>query len=1119
MSELNKRLAGLSPEKRALLMQQLSKKKSANPTIKIGGRERPERLPLSYTQQRLWIIDQLSVNSSTYNLFEASWLKGKLDIALLKCALTELVRRHEILRSVICNDDKGPFQKFTPSTKVTLKLINLCDVPEQHKRIKAKELAHQEISTPFILSEGQLFRPTLIQLSEQESLFILNAHHIVTDGWSFGVLFSELRSIYKAYLNGQPSPLAEPQLQYIDYALWQREVLSKESKLMKKQLAYWEEQLSGELPTLDLPSDRPRPLVQSNKGDTYGFKISKSLYHSLSSFAQSKGATNFMVFTAVLQSLLARYTGQQDLTLGLGIANRQRQELEPLVGFFVNTLIMRNDLTGDPSFLQIVKRVKETTLDAYDNQDLPMELLLESLKLERSLSHSPLSQVMLFFQNFPSDSINLGDAVMTPLELGEINAGVARTDLAFFVEEEKESLSIFIEYATDLFDKERIVALAKGFEQLMSSVLSAPNLLLSEFDIIPSDDKNKLLIDWNNTQREVPQDLCIHTLVEKQVASTPNAIAAQYLGKSITYSQLDIEAKNVAKELVFQGVKSGDKVGLCTSRSHKLLVAILAILKTGAAYVPIDPNHPEARVNAMLDDADIALVLTESDLEYKLLSNKINTVLLDKIQSNEERETELPANVSDSSCAYVIFTSGTTGRPKGVMVSHKSVVNFLHSMANKPGISSEDTLCAVTTLSFDISVLELLLPLTVGAKIEIADSTVVSDGFALAKLLESAGATMMQATPSTWRMLIESGWKGNSGFKLLSGGEPLSVDLAQQLLGNTKEVWNLYGPTETTIWSSLTRIEENEDLMTVGHPIDNTQIYILDNNDKLAAIGVTGELVIGGEGVSMGYLKRPELTKEKYIANPWSNLTKSRLYRTGDLARWGLDGRLEILGRIDQQVKLRGYRIELGEIEAVLNTISYVSQAIVMCREDVANDKRLVAYLLSDTGITQQDIDEELLNRELSTKLPEYMLPSAYVLLDELPVTLNGKLDKSKLPAPQLIRLEKSVPPRNEEEQILAQLWADVLGIEEVGVHDNFFKLGGHSLSAAQLIVKIQNTTGSELTLRALFEAPTIAGFGELISKERLQNVDDDVLSGMLAQLEGLSAEEMDSLLALEGAK
>ena len=1110
MTEINQRLAGLSPEKRALLLQQLAKQSPAAPRSEIGRRARPARIPLSYAQQRLWILDRIDPGSAAYNVPTSMWMQGPLDEAAFARALDEILRRHESLRTLIAADDEGPHQVVQPPSAVPIERQDLRTLPVPEREAAAFALARAEARRPFDLARGPLLRALLVRVDDQRHLFTLNAHHIAVDGWSLGLLNDELRQLYGAYQDGLESPLPELPVQYVDYALWQRELL--EGPALRTQLDYWRQRLAGPLPVLELPGDRPRPPVQSYRGEVLRSTLALETWDAVKRLSRQEGATPFMTVLAAYQTLLMRYSGQHDLVVGVGVANRRREELESLAGFFVNTLALRNDLSGNPSFRSLLAQVKDSTLAAYAHQDLPAERLIEDLAPERSLSHAPVFQTMLFFQNFPSGDSHLAGLTLTPVDFDRINPGTARSDLALFAGEQEDGLALFFEYASDLFDAATIEAFSGHFQQLLRSIVADPDRRLGELEILPQEERQRLLREWNDTALEAPLDTPLHRLFERQAERRPDAIAVECGSQRLSYAELDAQADALARALAARGAGPGQLVGLFVERSPRMLVALLGVLKAGAAYVPMDPSYPAERLGYMLEDARARLIVSERALQAQLPSSGCEPLWLDELDAAPGARVD--SGVGPEDLAYVIFTSGSTGRPKGVQIPHRAAVNFLSAVAREPGLGEDDVMCAVTTLSFDIAVLELLLPLSVGARIALADRATAADGAALAGGVGSAGARALQATPATRRLLLDAGWRGRPSLRLFCGGEALPRELADRLLDCGAQLWNLYGPTETTVWSAVERVRADGAAISIGRPLANTELHIVDARGQLVPVGVPGELLIGGLGVARGYLARPELSAEKFVPDRHGARPGARLYRSGDLARRLRDGRIEVLGRIDHQVKLRGFRIELGEIESVLAEHPQVRQAVVVCREDRPGDKRLVAYVIGAA-------DGAELRAHARQHLPEYMLPSAYVALAQYPLTPNGKVDRKALPAPDADALEAQayVAPRNGEEETLARLWAEVLGLERVGIHDDFFDLGGHSLLATQLITRVQKAFGGEIALRSLFEAPSVAGFAELLLRQRMDSVDADALAGMLDQLEGLSDEDIQLLLAGEGAE
>ncbi|MCC7247961.1 MAG: amino acid adenylation domain-containing protein, partial [Lysobacter sp.] len=872
MSELEKRLANLSPEKRALLMQQLAKSAAReNTQQEIGRRARPERMPLSSAQQRLWILDRFDPGNSIYNVTLLLRMVGPLDVDVLSRTLSEIVRRHETLRTVFVSDDEGPYQRILPAEPLPLARFDLTDRPDDKRLHAAMELAREDAAASFDLVDGPILRAGLVKLSHDDHLLMMSAHHIAVDGWSFGILAGELTELYSAYIAGKPSPLPELPIQYADYTLWQRDEMEGEG--LRNQLAYWKTQFETLPPVLELPGDRSRPAVQSYRGDLYRYVVPASVFDAVKRVARQEGATAFMAFLAAYQVLLARYSGQEDLAIGVGNANRPRRELEALIGFFVNTLPLRGDLSGDPTFRELLAQVKQRTIDSYANQDMPFERLLETLNVERNLSHTPLFQTMVFFQNFPERNIDLAGLKILPVNIEGAHSGTSRTDATIFASEVGGELQLLIEYATDLFDHDYIGGFAAHLQQLLVAIAEDPGKRLSELEMMPTEQRKRVVEDWNATAQPLPAEATMHAMFEAQAARAPQATAVvQYDDhgevERLSYAELDARAERIAAHLRARGCGPGKMVGLFLHRKPHMLAAMLGAWKAGAAYVPLDPSYPAERIAWMLEDSLAPVVVADPELiaelpagAHAVLSIE-DALTADVLTAGPPTSTDGIAMAGAEDTAYVIFTSGSTGRPKGVRVPHRAGVNFLASMARTPGLRADDALCAITTLSFDIALLELMLPLTVGARVILADRVTAADGQALAALLDRAEATAMQATPATWRMLLESGWRGRKELRMFCGGEGLPRELADRLLGHGRELWNLYGPTETTVWSTVDRVEAGEGAISIGKPIANTEIYIVDKRMRPLPPGIPGELLIGGSGVSQGYLDRPELTAE-----------------------------------------------------------------------------------------------------------------------------------------------------------------------------------------------------------------------------------------------------------------
>ncbi|WP_254564921.1 non-ribosomal peptide synthetase [Oscillatoria sp. HE19RPO] len=1031
---------------------------------------RGETAPLSFAQQRLWFLDRLDPGSPSYNLPRAVRITGELNPTALEQCFTEIVRRHEILRTQFVTVNRHPVQQIIPATPFTLPVIDLQGLSPEDCEAEVRCLTEAEARQGFNLECDRLLRGQLLQLSATEWVLLFTLHHIVSDGWSTAVLIRELAALYPAFSEGKPSPLPALPIQYADFALWHQNWL--QGAVLETQLGYWKQQLGGCLPVLELPTDKPRPPVQTFRGSSESLTLPHPLSESLKQLSGRQGVTLYMTLLAAFKTLLYRYTGQKDILVGSPIANRNHEEIEQSIGFFVNTFVLRTNLSDSPSFCELLNRVREVTLGAYAHQDLPFEKLVEALQPERDLSQSPLFQVMFIFQNAPVTPLELPGLTLEPLEHSN---GTAKYDLSLYVRETDIGLQATWEYNTDLFEPATIQRMQGHWQTLLEAVATAPETPISHLPLLTPAEEQQLLVQGNQTQADYPQTACLHHLFEARVERTPDAVAVEFAGDCLTYRELNTKANHLAHYLQELGVQPNQLVGLYVERSLNMVTALLGILKSGAAYLPLDPAYPSERLEFTLGDAGVAVLLTHQHLVSGLPNHGAEVVCLDTdwgtIAQFSPKNLHSPVHAED--LAYTIYTSGSTGKPKGVEIPHRALVNFLTSMQRQPGLTSEDVLLSVTTLSFDIAALELFLPLIVGAKMVLVSRDVATDGIRLAQTLNASGTTVMQATPATWRLLLAAGWEGSSSLKILCGGEALDCALAQQLQERCAELWNMYGPTETTIWSLVYRVEQVQGMMPIGRAIANTQVYVLDGNLQPVPLGVPGELYIGGDGLARGYLNRPDLTQEKFIPNPYQ--PGSRLYKTGDLVRYLADRNLEFIARIDNQVKLRGHRIELGEIEAVLAQHPQVQQVVVVLRE-----KRLVAYWVKAfTELTFTD-----LKGFLKTKLPAYMVPAVFVELETLPLTPNGKIDRKSLPTPDLTGPKETwVAPRTPLEQQLAELWSEVLEIERIGLYDNFFELGGHSLLATQLISRIREVFQVELPLKTLFEATTIAQLGEAVAQ------------------------------------
>ena len=1041
-------------------------------TIAVQSRDQ-EYFPLSAAQQRLLFLDQFEPNTATYNTALAFRLIGPLHVDALEQSLDAIVQRHEALHTVFHIQDEQGVQKVLQGAALFMPVVDLESIAQEEREAEMIRLGNQEACSPFNLAEDLKLRAKLFRLSREEHVIVVTMHHIASDGWSFGVFMRELTMFYEGYVTGKPVQLPPLPVQYIDYASWHQEWLRSDA--VKTQLAYWKKQLEGAPAVIELPTDRPRPALQTFRGEWHHTEYGPEFTAALKSFAREEGATLFMVLLAAFETLLYRYTGQDDILIGSPIAGRTHPETRELIGLFINTMVLRADLSNNPTFRELVARVRQAAYSSYENQDVPFEKLVEELQPQRDLSHSPLFQVMFILQSQPLPGLKLHNLRSSPIV--EINPKTSKFDITISLIEQEGALTTVFEYNPDLFDAATISRMAEHYEELLKGILKDPDQHLADLPVLTQTEKYQLLVDWNNTELNYPADVCVSKLFEKQVSQSPAATAVTFEDKSLTYQQLNEQANQLAHHLKTLGVKPDTLVGIYMERSLEMVVGLLGILKAGGAYVPLDPAFPSDRLEFMLSDSNAAILITQESLADQLAApQELKLVCIDKDWTIIARESteNLATQAKPEDLAYVIYTSGSTGRPKGVQIQQQSLVNFLTSMRREPGMTEQDALLSVTTLSFDIAGLEIFLPLTTGARLELVSRETATDGVQLMAALETCGATVMQATPITWRMLIDAGWQGNHQLKILCGGEALPLDLAKQILARCGSLWNMYGPTETTIWSTLRQVWPDDTEISIGKPIGNTKCYILDSHMQPVPVGVSGDLYIGGDGLARGYLSRPELTAEKFVPNPFSVQPGARLYKTGDLAKYKPNGEIYYLGRGDNQIKIRGFRVELGEIEAVLAQHPAIREIVVIVREDHPGDKRLVGYPILKEGAPEPNsTDLRAFARE---QLPEYMIPSAFVFLQEYPLTPNKKIDRKALPAPDQSRPDldrQYVAPRDEIEEGVTNIFAGVLKLERVGIQDNFFDLGGHSLLATQVISRVRGDLHVDLPLRALFETLT----------------------------------------------
>ncbi|HUP42855.1 MAG TPA: amino acid adenylation domain-containing protein, partial [Thermoanaerobaculia bacterium] len=1049
----------------------------------IGRRATGGPAPLSFAQERLWFLERLGGTGGAYNSSLALRLDGELSVAALSRALDELGRRHEALRTRFEERENQPVQVVDPPRGPLLGRVDLGALPPARREETLRGLAREVMGRPFDLSRGPLFRAVLLRREPAAHVLVLALHHIVFDGWSIGVLVGELGALYGAFAAGLASPLPELELQYADYAVWQRRWL--EGEVLEHELSFWRGLLDGAPEELALPTVRPRPPVQSHRGATEAFRWPAALGASVDGLARGAGGTPFMVLLTGWAALLARYSGQPDLTIGTPIANRHRLELEPLIGFFANTLVLRVDLRDRPSFAAAVRRLKEVALDAYEHQELPFEKLVAELRPRRNLARTPLFQVLFTLQNTGAELPRFPGVGVERLSLA---TATARFELELALVQRGEELFGQLTYNRDLFDAVTARRMVRHLRSLLEAAAESPEHPVLELPLLSAAERHQLLLEWGGAAAPAPATALptLPAAFEAQVDRTPDAPAASGGGVSYSYRELDRRANRIARRLRRAGVGPEVPVAVLLERTGELPAVLLGIHKAGGAYVPLDPAHPAERLRVTLEavraGAGHAVLVTDRHGAGAVPSWRGPTLDLDA-ESEELSALDpgrLGVEIDLRSLAYAIFTSGSTGRPKGVEVPHGALASFLAAMARQPGLGPGDVLAAVTTPAFDIAALELFLPLVTGARVVVADRETAADAGRLAAFLAEHGATALQATPATWSMLLECGWPGDPGLRALCGGEAMPPELAAALRPWVAALWNLYGPTETTVWSTVERLGEPDGAGTVsiGRAIAETAVQVLDAALRPVPAGVYGELWIGGAGVARGYLGQPGLTAERFAPSPGGSGAGgppgARAYRTGDLGRFRADGRLELLGRLDHQVKIRGFRIELGEVEAALGRHPGVARAVATAREDRPGDRRLVAYLVPrDPGV-----EAEELRRFLRDLLPDYMVPAAFVLLERLPLGASGKVDRRALPAPEWSSRGAKTAPRDEVERRLAAIWSELLAVpaERLGLEDDFFELGGHSLLATRMVSRLRTAFGTEVPLRRVLEAPTLAG-------------------------------------------
>jgi amino acid adenylation domain-containing protein len=1098
-----------------------------------------QHLPLSFAQQRLWFLDQLEPGSPLYNNPAAVRLRGDLNVPVLEQSFNEIIRRHETLRAVFREEAGQPMQTILTEWQMAIPVMDLRMMADGEKEIQ--QLAKAEALKPFDLAQGPLIRVTLLRMADDEHIALLTMHHIISDGWSTGVLMSELAKLYEAFIHKCSVSLQDLSVQYADFAVWQREYLQGET--LAQQTDYWKRQLAGSSP-LELPTDYPRPALQSFSGDMQHFELPVSLVESLNALCQRENVTLYMTLLAAFNVLLHRYSHQEDICIGSPIAGRNRAEIEGLIGFFINPLVLRTDLSSNPTFRDLLQRVKEVCLGAYVHQDLPFEMIVEALQPQRDLSRTPLFQVMFVMQqDTATQKVELPGLTLSPVDIAR---GTEKFDLTLSLEETPSGLRGFISYCTALFEAGTIKRMIGHLCKLLQAIAADPEQTVAHLPML-TEAERLLLHQWNHAETVSDSVITVHHQIEQQTLRTPNAVAVVAGRQSLTYSELDALAGDIAQRLSSPGVVAEKIVGLCAERCPELVAALLGIFKSGSAYLPLDPAYPAERLSYLISDSAASIILTQRKFSDKFAGSKAQVIYLDDfiIQADRKRAEKLSGQQPLSSLAYVIYTSGSTGKPKGVMIEHEALAKHCQSVVQHYQLNTADRVLQFASLNFDPSLEQILPTLMAGATLILRDEEMWSPADFNQKIAEHK-LTVVNVPPAYWQQWTRETVNtisppANEQLRLvIIGGDAMMTETLRQWRKtpmNRARLLNAYGPTETTITALTFDITDaSSSRIPIGRPLPGRVALVLDQQMESVPAGIPGELYLGGTGVARGYLNHSELTAEKFIrvrsseSNQPSSATDTerrtpntklssddnRLYRTGDLVRWLPDGNLEFLGRVDHQVKIRGMRIEPGEIEAVLTQHPMVYQAVVIAREDIPGDKRLVAYLIANEG---QQVSGSEIKTFLSQQLPESLIPSVVVMMDALPLTIGGKVDRRALPAPERSatpREESYVAPRNPIEQELAQIWAELLRLERVGVEDNFFEIGGHSLLATQIASRVRQSFHVELPLRELFSSPTIAALAQLVTAQQIERENSDELAALLDDLESLADDEVARLLAEE---
>jgi amino acid adenylation domain-containing protein len=1077
--------------------------------LHIPSVSRDQELPLSFAQQRLWFLNQLEPDNSAYNMPGVIRLRGQLNTMVIEETFNEIMRRHEILRTNFTSRNGQAAQIIHQSVNWTMTRIDLhlLSTGEQEKEIQ--QLAIVEANKPFALSTDSLIRATLILVSEAEHILLLTMHHIISDGWSIEILIQEIDSIYSALVNGQPSPLPEVVIQYVDFAVWQKQWL--QGAVLERQIGYWQQQLAGAPALIEIPTDHPRPAIQTVNGAFYESVVSVQVMEAIQQITREEGVTLFMTLLTAFDTLLYRYTGQSDISVGSPIANRNHAEIENIIGFFANTLVLRNNLAGNPTFRKLLHRVKGVAMDAYAHQDLPFEVLVETIKPERNLSYSPLFQVMFVLQNTPISELELPQLTLSQVKIqgSESHSKTAKFDITLSVEQGVTGLNCQWEYNTDLFDVLTIKRMHDHFNKLLESIATNPDMEINCLPYLTTAELRQLKQFSHSDSSTLKNDQCLHELFEKHVSATPSQIAVICGEESISYRELNRRANQLAYHLRSLGVTPGVLVGICLERSIELIVSMVAIIKLGGVYVPLDPAYPKERLALMLTDTQLSIVLTQSELLVQLPILQVTTICLSRDQEliSSAPDVNPSITVNANSLAYIIYTSGSTGVPKGVMISQQGIMRLVIN-TDYIRFTVSDRVAQVSNTAFDAATFEIWGALLNGSQLNVIPHEVLLSPTNLATVLKEQKITILFLTTALFNQMASLLPTAFNELKyLLMGGEACSPEASRIVLadGSPDYLIHVYGPTENTTfttWYPVSSVPEMATNIPIGRPIQQTEVYILDENLQQVSIGVPGELHVGGSGLALGYWQRSELTVEKFIPHPFSNQAGVKIYKTGDLARYLPSGDIEYLGRIDQQVKIRGFRVELGEVESAISQHPKVSQVVVTDREDISGNRQLIAYVVTPSD---EDVSSTEIRDYLHDRLPNYMLPAVVICLIELPLTPNGKVNRKALPVPSLADLhsEEYVPPRNDIEKVLASLWTEILGIERIGVHDNFFTLGGHSLLATQVVSRIFQVIGVTIPLKTLFEASSIDALAIQVQKYQTSQESIGLMPLQLADRKG----------------